>query len=84
MSEPIAFVNANDHDEIFTPYESGRLTVKEQNSKDLLPLYILHELSDEEILDIWMLCDTDNDNDEITTKDYILFARALLKKASEK
>jgi hypothetical protein len=42
------------------------------------------ELTDKEILDVWIHCDTDNDNVEITTKDYILFARAILKKARDK
>lgn len=42
------------------------------------------ELTDEEIIHIWNTCETDDESEELVMKDFILFARAILRKASEK
>ena len=42
------------------------------------------ELTDEEITHIWNTCETDDEVEELVMKDFILFARAILKKAQEK
>jgi hypothetical protein len=42
------------------------------------------ELTDEEIIHIWNTCETDDEVEELVMKDFILFARAILRKAQEK
>ena len=42
------------------------------------------ELTDEEIIHIWNTCETDDEVEELVMKDFILFARAILRRANEK
>ena len=42
------------------------------------------ELTDEEIIHIWNTCETDDEVEELVMKDFILFARAILRRAQEK
>lgn len=42
------------------------------------------ELTEEEIIHIWNTCETDDEVEELVMKDFILFARAILRKAQEK
>ena len=42
------------------------------------------ELTDEEIIHVWNTCETDDEVEELVMKDFILFARAILRKANEK
>ena len=51
-----------------------------------IPLYThpAKELTDEEIIHIWNTCETDDEVEELVMKDFILFARAILRKASKK
>ena len=44
----------------------------------------LKQLTDEEIIHIWNTCETDDEVEELVMKDFILFARAILRKANEK
>ena len=65
--------------------------VKEEHFEDEPQAEELHEimqsnaeLTDEEIIHIWNTCETDDEVEELVMKDFILFARAILRKAQEK
>jgi len=49
---------------------------------DIYP--VKEQLTDEEIIHIWNTCETDDEVEELVMKDFILFARAILRKAQEK
>ena len=64
--------------------------VKEEHFEDEPQAEELHEimqsnaeLTDEEIIHIWNTCETDDEVEELVMKDFILFARAILRRAQE-
>ena len=46
---------------------------------DIYP--VKEQLTDEEIIHIWNTCETDDEVEELVMKDFILFARAILRKS---
>ena len=94
-NEPVAWINK--HGEISIEehwaYPTPLYThpVEEEHFEDEPQAEELHEimqsnaeLTDEEIIHIWNTCETDDEVEELVMKDFILFARAILRKAQEK